>query len=304
MRLRIAMTGATGFVGGATLDLALAQGHQVNALVRQPQFPRAGVTWIPGALDDAASLDTLVRDADAVLHIAGIVNAPDRAGFERGNALGTMHLLDAVRRSAARRVVHVSSLAAREPALSAYGWSKELAERHVRASGLDWTIVRPPAIYGSGDREMLEMFRMAAKGLVLLPPGGRLSVVEVSDLARLLVALVEDRGESLAQTYEIDDGTPDGWSHTDFAHALGQAVGRKVRALAMPRWLMTLAAHTDRTLRGAKAKLTRDRVDYFCHPDWVVDAAKAVPNHVWTPKLTTEQGLKATAAAYRAKGWL
>src|SRR3546814_8906938 len=87
-----------------------------------------------------------------------------------------MAVVDAMRQRGVRRLIHVSSLSAREPGLSDYGWSKELAERHVKASGLDWTIIRPPAIYGPGDREMLELFRMAKRGFMLMPPGGRLSV--------------------------------------------------------------------------------------------------------------------------------
>ncbi|RVT42448.1 NAD-dependent epimerase/dehydratase family protein [Sphingobium algorifonticola] len=299
------MTGATGFVGAVTLDLALKAKMKVHALTRQPQFPRKGVTWTPGALDDRDSLERLIADADAVLHIAGVVNAPDRAGFAAGNATGTMHVVDAMRRTGVRRIVHVSSLAAREPQLSAYGWSKELAERHVMASALDWTIVRPPAIYGPGDKEMLDLFRMANKGLVMLPPGGRLSVIEVSDLARLLLALVQERSESLAQIYEVDDGTPSGWSHVDFGQAIGRGLGRDtVRTLAAPRWMMNVAAVSDRMIRGRKAKLTQDRVAYFCHPDWVSRPELAPPARLWTPKVATGEGLAATAKAYREKGWL
>ena len=266
MSLRIAMTGATGFVGAETLDQALSVGHHVTALTRRAQPPRARLKWVPGSLDQAAGLDTLVRDADVVIHIAGVVNAPDRDSFEMGNARGTMAVVDAMRKRGVRRLIHISSLAAREPGLSDYGWSKDLAERHVRASGLDWTIVRPPAIYGPNDREMLELFRMAKRGIMLLPPGGRLSVIHVADLAQLLLALADDRDLSLAQTYEPDDGTPTGWDHKDFGAAIGRAVGRSVRILATPAWLLGVAARTDRLFRGNGAKLTPDRVDISVTP--------------------------------------
>ena len=304
MSLRIAMTGATGFVGAETLDQALAAGHHVTALTRRAQPPRARLKWVPGSLDQAAGLDTLVRDADVVIHIAGVVNAPDRDGFEMGNARGTMAVVDAMRKRGVRRLIHISSLAAREPGLSDYGWSKDLAERHVRASGLDWTIVRPPAIYGPNDREMLELFRMAKRGIMLLPPGGRLSVIHVADLAQLLLALADDRDLSLAQTYEADDGSPTGWDHKDFGAAIGRAVGRSVRTLATPAWLLGVAARTDRLFRGNGAKLTPDRVDYFCHPDWVAAVQAHVPKQLWMPQIPTEEGLKATAQAYRTKGWM
>ena len=62
------------------------------------------------------------------------------------------------------------------------------------SSGLDWAIVRPPAVYGPGDKETLELFRMAKLGLMLMPPKGRVSVIHVDDLARLLLALAEPDG--------------------------------------------------------------------------------------------------------------
>lgn len=250
--MRIAMTGATGFVGGEVLEQALADGLRVNALTRSAQPPRAQLKWVHGSLEDAAALDTLVRDADAVIHIAGVVNAPDREGFEAGNARGTMAVVDAMRRRGIRRLVHVSSLAAREPGLSDYGWSKELAEKHVKASGLDWTIVRPPAIYGPGDKEMLELFRMAKRGVMMLPPGGRLSVIHVRDLAALLLALTGERENSLTRTYEVDDGTAGGWDHKDFGAAIGRAVGKPVKTLATPEWVLNVAARADRLVRGKK----------------------------------------------------
>jgi nucleoside-diphosphate-sugar epimerase len=296
------MTGATGFVGAATLDLALKEGMSVNALTRRPQPARAGVRWVPGALDDPDSLDSLLRDADVVLHIAGVVNAPDRQGFIDGNAKGTMFLVDAMRRSAVRRIVNVSSLAAREPDLSIYGWSKELAERHVMASGLDWTIVRPPAIYGPGDRELLALFRMAARGFMVLPPNGRLSIVEVSDLAHLLLALCEDRASSIARIYEVDDGQAGGRTYGEFAAAIGKAVGRPtLRTVFTPPWLLRGAAHADRLIRRGNAKLTPDRARYFCHPDWVSNPEMTVPVALWRPSVSAATGLTRTAAAYRAQ---
>ena len=215
-----------------------------------------------------------------------------------------MAVVDAMRQRGVRRLIHVSSLAAREAKLSDYGWSKELAERHVKASGLDWTIVRPPAIYGPGDREMLELFRMAKRGIMLLPPCGRLSLIEVGDLARLLLTLAGEREVSLARCYEPDDGVPGGWDHLEFGQAIGRAAGRSVRTFATPNWALSLGARLDRIVRGKGAKLTPDRVSYFCHPDWVVTQRKQPPKKLWTPKVPTEEGLKTTAAAYRKKGWL
>lgn len=187
----LAVTGGTGFVGSHLLTAARAAGCQVRALTRGWRPSQPGIEWIEGTLDRPDSLIALCDQADAVIHIAGLINAPDRAGFEAVNVGGTAAMVDAAHAAGVRRFLHISSLAAREPELSDYGWSKARSERVVAASGLDWTIIRPPAVYGPGDRETFELFRMAKRGLVALPPKGRFSVLHVEDLCRLLLALLD-----------------------------------------------------------------------------------------------------------------
>ena len=296
---RFAITGGTGFVGRRTIDRAVEAGHDVTALTRRERPSRPGVTWIAGALDDRAALDTLVRKADAVIHIAGVVNA-DRAGFITGNIDGTRAVVDATTRASVMRFVHVSSLAAREPSLSTYGWSKAEAEHIVTASALDWTILRPAAVYGPGDMEMRDLFRAAKLGIALLPPPGIMSAVAVDDLARLLVAIA---GADTPHTlYEVDDGTA--WTHVDFAKAIGVAVGQRVVPLPLPRALMMIGARLDSLLRGDKAKLTADRVGYLNHSDWTAAADRRVPAELWSPKIDLHEGLAETARWYRAHGLL
>ena len=299
----LAITGGTGFLGGHVLREAAAQGHSIRALARSAQLPRPNVEWVPGTLDDYHSLAALVGGADAVIHIAGAINAPALAGFVAANVTGTASLLTATEAAGIKRFVHVSSLSAREPDLSDYGWSKAASEALLLQSPLDWTIVRPPAIYGAGDREMLELFRIARrKGVVPLPPAGRLSLIEAGDLARLLVDLLQT-GAAIGQVYEPDDGRIDGYSHREFGALLGRAVGRsRVVLLAVPRFVLRLAATAERLRLGDRAKLTPDRVRYFCHPDWV--AQKRPPAMVWEPAIKAGDGLKATADWYQAQGWL
>ncbi len=299
----LAVTGATGFVGGHLLDLALAEGHQVRALTRRPQQPREGVTWIEGSLDRPDSLDRLAEGADAVIHVAGVINAPDPAGFEAGNVTGTAAMLAAAEKAGVKRFVHVSSLAAREPKLSIYGATKAGSEALVTASPLPSAIVRPPAVYGPGDKETLELFQMARRGFVLLPPEGRLSLIHVEDLARLLLALASPACPDRLLV-EPDDGRHGGWSHKEFGEALGKALGRRVLTLSTPRPLLNLCARIDRLVRRDRAKLTADRVAYFCHPDWMVDPGRGAPESLWRPRIDTAEGLADTARWYREAGWL
>jgi uncharacterized protein YbjT (DUF2867 family) len=299
----LGMTGASGFVGQVTLRLAVAQGWHVRALVRSIQEPLDGVTWVYGALDQSEALTKMAQGSDAILHIAGVVNAPDLAGFEAGNVAGTLAVVEAARAANVERFIHVSSLAAREPQLSNYGASKAKAEVIVQASGLDWTMVRPPAVYGPGDRDNLELFKMAKLGFVTLPPAGKMSLIHVDDLARLLLGVIPFP-EARSKIYEPDDGVSGGWTHQSFAKAIGWALGKNVATLSLPRAVMMAGAKLDRIFRGKNARLTADRVSYFCHPDWVADPERAVPIEIWAPKITSREGLKATAEAYRAAGWL
>jgi nucleoside-diphosphate-sugar epimerase len=202
-----------------------------------------------------------------------------------------------------RRFVHVSSLAAREPNLSLYGASKATAEGLVHGSGLDWAIVRPPAVYGPGDRETLELFRMARLGVMLMPPKGRVSLIHVDDLARLLLALADPQAPSTI-LIEPDDGKPNGWTHREFARALGAAMGTKPAIVSSPGMLLRLAARADQLFRREKAKLTVDRAAYFSHRNWVVEPKRAAPADLWRPEIATEQGLRETADWYKAKAWL
>jgi nucleoside-diphosphate-sugar epimerase len=298
----VAVTGGTGFVGSHFLDLA-AEGHTLRALTRRRQAERPNVEWIEGSLEDPDSLRRLVSGADCVVHIAGVINAPDATGFDRGNVQGTLAMLAAATAAGATRFVHVSSLAAREPGLSMYGASKARSEELVERSGLDWVIVRPPAVYGPGDRETLDLFKMARGGQIFMPPKGRVSLIHVDDLARLLLACADPEAPSKL-VLEPDDGRTGGWGHGEFGDALGKAVGTPARTISTPRLLLSLASRADRLVRGSKAKLTADRVAYFCHPDWVASSGKAVPADLWKPEVDTPAGLKATADWYRSNGWL
>jgi nucleoside-diphosphate-sugar epimerase len=297
------VTGGTGFVGSHLLEHCVAAGHRVRALTRRLQQPRDGVEWIVGSLGDSDSLATLCQDADAVIHVAGVINARDKVGFEAGNVAGTRAMLDAAQQAGIVRFVHVSSLAARAPHLSLYGASKARSETLVKTAPLEWAIVRPPAVYGPGDREMLELFRMAQAGAIFMPPQGSASYIHVDDLVRLLLALAT-KSVPLGIVVEPDDGKPDGWSHRAFGEALGNAVGRSAHTIHTPRFLLQLASRIDGWRRGDKAKLTQDRISYFCHPDWVVDPARSVPKDLWVPQIPTLQGLAQTAQAYREAGWL
>jgi len=261
-----------------------AEGHgRVIAVVQPHRYTRLR--------DLMEEFSTCFSDADAVI-VADVY----AAGEEPLDGIDKHALVEGI-----RRFVHVSSLAAREPTLSNYGWSKAEAETRVQTSGLDWTIVRPPAIFGPRDHELLDVFKAARSGYVPMPPAGtRVSLLYVEDLTALLLALAESA--DAPSIMEPDDGVPNGWDNRDFARAIGVAVGKSVKVFSTPRALLKLASAADRLVRRRKAKLTRDRGSYFCHPDWV--SHKPPPAALWTPSVPTSQALAQTAAWYRAAGLL
>lgn len=300
----VALTGCTGFVGKATLAALERAGFAVRALARTVPKPEGVAEWVRGDLADRDALARLVTGAEAVIHVAGLTTATDPGRFEAANVAGTLAVIEAAAKAGVPRFVLVSSLSAREPQLSAYGASKERAERLVRASGLDWTIVRPPGVYGPWDVDYLEMFKLAKLGVVPVPPPGRSSMIHVQDLAELLVALVPTGEAVTHRLFEPDDGHKGGWTHRELARVIGWAIGRRPWVVHLSRGMLTIAARADRLVRRSGARLTADRVGYMTHPDWLAREALAVPDEVWRPRIPTREGLKTTARWYRDKGWL
>lgn len=306
MHLKLAITGGTGFVGGHTLAAAAARGHSVRALSRRPQAQQAGVEWVAGTLDDGAALEQLVMGADAVIHIAGLTNARTAAEFHAANVQGTAHVLAA---RAGLPLVHVSSLSAREPALSVYGASKLAGEQLAAQAGGRVAIVRPPGVYGPGDSEMLMLFKAVQAGLVPLPAGARASVIHGADLGAALVALAEDLAGSATSSggcYEIDDGHG-GYAQTEIVAAMAAALGQRARVLPLPGVLLGLGAAIDTgltKLSGRLPKLSFDRARYLAHPDWTADSAALLALGLWQPHIGLGNGMAATAAWYRQQGLL
>ena len=104
--MKLAITGGTGFVGSHLVDVALAAGHDIVALTRREQPPRERLTWIAGDLHDRSALEQLVDEADAAIHVAGVISAHTAAAFEKGNVAGTLAMLAAATAGGVHRFCH------------------------------------------------------------------------------------------------------------------------------------------------------------------------------------------------------
>jgi len=306
---KIALTGATGFLGGHLLDSLMEAGHTIRALTRKPQAERAGITWIEGSLSDEQSLTTLCKGAETLLHVAGLTKALNRDGFFDANVTGSKLLFSAAAAANIKHVIHISSLAAREPRLSHYGASKAGAEMLLTARKwpFTWTIVRPPAIYGPGDKEILKLLKATRLGILPAPGStkNRFSMIHAKDLASALVELCN--GSNNNGILEIDDQKPGGYQLKDVASALAADGAKVPTVFSLPFWLFgAIGAINGVIAKGINrpAMLTFSTARYLCHPDWTVRERRRAKLSNWSPQFDLKSGLRDTMDWYQKNGLL
>lgn len=277
-------------------------GRPVRALVRNPEAAKgletAGAQLVVGDLADLGALARLLETAGAVVHCAGAVRGASQADFAHTNIEGTANLLTALgMQQPLPRLIMLSSLAARQPQLSWYASSKHQAEMLLREQhpGLDWIVLRPPPVYGPGDRELTPVFRWLARGIMPVPstPDNRMSLLHVHDLACAITALLD--AESLPrQALGLSDGKAQGYDWRELAELGSQVWGRRVRLLRLPGPLLDALAAANlmlaRRLRYAPM-LTPAKVRELRHPDWVTDNREIQAVIDWQPTISLAQGL-------------
>ncbi|MSP85929.1 MAG: NAD-dependent epimerase/dehydratase family protein [Methylotenera sp.] len=300
----IAVTGATGFIGTTLIKQLSNAGWQVRALYRPhggrvpPNLP--GVKWIAGDLNNIAALHSLVADVNAVIHCAGAVRGASRADFDQINEAGALHVAQACAAQIVKpRFLLISTLAARMPELSHYAGSKWRGEAAIKtvAEDMRWTILRPPAVYGPGDRELLPLFKSMAKGFAPLPAGanGRFSLVHVEDLVAVMVRwLAQDN--AYGQTFELDDGHAGGYDWDSVLDISGRVLrhGGVVRRIPIPITLLKLVAWTNfaaAKLFGYAPMLTPGKIREITHTDWMCDNSEIIRMTGWQPTIDLARGL-------------
>ena len=303
-----ALTGASGFLGRRLASAIRARGWRVRVLVRKAAdaavLARDGFETVLGDLHDPSALATLTADAEVTVNCAGLIKARDRNAFWAVNQDGAARLASA----ATGRVVLISSLAAREPQLSDYAASKRAGEEASRlVAGDRLAIVRPPVIYGPGDRETLALFRLAGRSPIApLParPDARLALAHVDDVAVAIVDVIER--PALAGVYAVGGARPAGYAWREIIDTAWRALGRTVWLTPTPGWALNLAGALSEaagSLAQSPPIFTRGKAREMLHSDWSVSPDEIVPGAP-PARFSLEDGFADAVAWYRATGWL
>ncbi len=316
MTRTIALTGATGFVGAACLDHMLKSDTRVKALVRNSRKLRDNsglrdnggrAELVEGDLGNEAALERLVDGAEAVVHCAGLTHARRDADYRSVNVDGAANIARAAA-GAGARLVHISSLSAREPALSAYAGSKRESEDAVANAVGDAVALRLPAIYGPGDMATLPYFKLIKAGFALEPATkspARASIMHVADAARAIATAVE--APPRPGVYEVEDDAPMGRSWTEIGAALGAVLGKRPRILRAPRALVAAWHGIDiaaARARGRAPGVRTGQVNEFFHVDWVAREPLFGAATGWRAQTPLEEGFAKTALWYQKNGYL
>lgn len=328
------VTGGTGFVGSHLAETLLEQDYdEVRCLVRTKRKWLEGldVTEVRGDLSDPEVLWEAVADVDYVYHVAGVTRAQDEATFERANVKATLNLLGAIRHANPdlKKVLVTSSLAAvgrcdarvadEEAPLrpvSRYGASKArmeatLSDPHEMQQSfmeaLPITVVRPPAVYGPRDRDILPFFQSVDRGVCPIVGGGgppALSLVYVKDLACGMIRAAEHEAGA-GEVFFLGSDRPYAWS--DVKEAATEALGHGALTVPVPPLLVGAVgalAEGWGALTGTYPSLNREKAREIRHACTACSSEKAKQHFGYAPSTSLQDGVAETIRWYRENGWL
>lgn len=325
--MKALITGAAGFIGSHVVERLLAEGDEVRCLVRPTTNRRwlrdAPVEFSVGDISSEADLVRATAGVDVVIHLAGITKTRDPSAYYAVNGDGTARLAEAcLKHPTPPLFIYVSSQAAAGPCppggilsedapchpVSAYGRSKLAGEQALaaRAPHLPFVILRPSAIYGPRDNELLLFFKFIAAGVE--PAIGwedrRLNLCYVADLVDAITAAAK-RPAAAGRTYFIAHDAVVSWR--EVAQTAAAALGVKTRRVTVPKAVVfgaALVAELAATLRGEAATLNREKAKELTQSRWVCDISRARRDLGFSPRVDLAAGVNATVAWYRQHGWL
>ena len=323
----VAVTGGTGFIGSHTVEALCERGYRVRCFVRPGRRNLGWLKDLPveitrASLFDEIALRKALEGCDLVVHIAGVSRAKRRRDFFLGNVEPTLNLLNACKKTeTVRKFCYLSSLTATGPSpagepvteespchpITAYGASKLEAENVCRRVDASFPVVilRPPAVYGPRDGDILHMFRWIKFGLmpVMGPRDKTLSLIYVTELARAILAVLDHK--SVQGTYFVGDKTPYGYA--DLVAISASLLGNKTRNLSVPRPLMYAIAGATQAISWLLPKpsiVNIDKVRDLLTAYWTCDSGKIEREVGFRSTVEAREGFERTLSWYRTNRWL
>jgi nucleoside-diphosphate-sugar epimerase len=297
-RSLVALTGATGFIGQHLQKALLDAGIAVRALIRQSSAStnlHSDCDVVRVDLGQPTSVAKSLENVDAVIYAAGSVRGRSPKDFQAANVDGVQTVAAALSKLPTNvPVLLLSSLAASAPELSFYAASKAAGERVLKENKPgQWSIIRPPAVYGPGDQEMRPIFNAIRHGLIPLiaPPAQRLPFIEVSDLISAMLAWLRNPEACSETTFTVDDGTANGYDWHDI-----QALIAPARALRIPvpGMLLELLGHVNLSvsrIAGYLPMLTPGKVRELRYLNWSCDNTAFTTATGWHPQWGLAEGV-------------
>jgi nucleoside-diphosphate-sugar epimerase len=320
--MKALVTGATGFIGSHLCENLIRRGYEVTCLVKKTSnlkwIENLDIKLVFGDCTNLESLQNAVNGFDFIFHLAGLTKSCSEKDFFFINTTGTENLMKTVleKNHKIKRLIYLSSLSATGPSrngnplredsepspVSNYGKSKLEGEKAVLKyrNMTPITILRPPAVYGPRDRDLLIFFKMIKSGI--FPDWGKsyYSLLYVDDLVQGIILSAEER-EAEDKIFFLSDSKF--YSGKEIALEISSALNIKITPLKVPKFVMPFFAFLGERITK-NSIFNRDKMKELRHSHWICDSIKAREEIGFTTKVGLKEGIKWTADWYRIHRWL
>lgn len=322
------VTGASGFVGSHLVDKLIEEGHHVKCILRKSSSLRwlknKPVEIINSGLFDKEALKIVLKDADYLFHVAGVVKAKTNEEYYQGNVETTKVLLDVVSEvnPSIKRIVIVSSQTAcgpsidgvpctedtKEHPITRYGKSKLAQEQMAKSymNRLPISIIRAVAVYGPRDTEIYLVFKTYKQGFLGLIGFNKklVNIIHVTDLVNGIYSAAIT-AKAIGQTYFI--GSQEYYDWIQIGNAISRSMGKKALTVRVPHLIVFFVAAIAQFFALFSSKAATFNIEKardFVQQYWICDVSKAVNELGFRQNISLEDGMKETVAWYREMKWL